>query len=280
MMVDDARLTVSACFQSDDARKINVAENCMKRGRAGQVRAPQDRAGQVCIDQKKANVTKVVMRRFMALAKIVPNPFAGITPYKLSTHHMWTEEELSAFEAHWPRGTMQRRAYDLLLETDQRVSDVSCMQAGDIKNGMVHVIQSKTGTELWLPAKVPGLPKRGHRITDTKGQPMNASALSALIKRAAEAAGLPPRLDASSVKNSFFTPRPVLALPRAALDAPPTGCARMRRLAESGATAKETAAVSGHKSLKEIERYSAAADQAMLAAAATKKLSGRSRKSV
>jgi hypothetical protein len=34
-----------------------------------------------------------------------------------------------------------------------------------------------------------------------------------------------------------------------------------RRLAEGGATSKEIASVSGHKSLKEVERYTAKADQ-------------------
>ena len=42
----------------------------------------------------------------------------------------------------------------------------------------------------------------------------------------------------------------------------------MRRLAECGATTKEIAAVSGHKTLKEVERYTEAADQARLARAA------------
>jgi hypothetical protein len=42
----------------------------------------------------------------------------------------------------------------------------------------------------------------------------------------------------------------------------------MRRLAERGATTKEIASVSGHKTLKEVERYTKAADQARLARAA------------
>jgi len=45
----------------------------------------------------------------------------------------------------------------------------------------------------------------------------------------------------------------------------------MRRLAESGKTTKQIASVSGHKTLKEVERYTAAADQARLARAAMAK---------
>jgi integrase len=46
----------------------------------------------------------------------------------------------------------------------------------------------------------------------------------------------------------------------------------LRRLAEHGGSAKEIAAVSGHKSLGEIERYTAAADQRKLSTAAMAKL--------
>jgi integrase len=50
--------------------------------------------------------------------------------------------------------------------------------------------------------------------------------------------------------------------------------AMMRRLAESGSSAKEIAAISGHRTLKEIERYTAAADQVRLSKAAMAKLRG------
>jgi hypothetical protein len=42
----------------------------------------------------------------------------------------------------------------------------------------------------------------------------------------------------------------------------------MRRLAEGGATSKEIAAISGHQTLKEIERYTEAADQRKLSKSA------------
>jgi integrase len=51
--------------------------------------------------------------------------------------------------------------------------------------------------------------------------------------------------------------------------------AAMRRLAEEDATAKQIASISGHKTLKEIERYTKAADQKKLARAAMDKLGAR-----
>ena len=46
----------------------------------------------------------------------------------------------------------------------------------------------------------------------------------------------------------------------------------LRRLAEHGGSAKEIAAISGHRSLTEVERYTAAADQRKLSTAAMAKL--------
>jgi hypothetical protein len=45
----------------------------------------------------------------------------------------------------------------------------------------------------------------------------------------------------------------------------------LRRLAEAGATEKQIAAWSGHETLREIERYTQAADQKRLAQDAMKK---------
>jgi len=47
-----------------------------------------------------------------------------------------------------------------------------------------------------------------------------------------------------------------------------------RRLAEAAATAHEIKAVTGHKTLAEVTRYTAAADQERLAQTAMEKVSG------
>jgi integrase len=48
--------------------------------------------------------------------------------------------------------------------------------------------------------------------------------------------------------------------------------ATARRLAEAGCTPHQIAAMTGHQSLKEVERYTRAADQRRLAAAAVVRL--------
>jgi integrase len=51
--------------------------------------------------------------------------------------------------------------------------------------------------------------------------------------------------------------------------------ATARRLAEAGCTPHQIASITGHQSLKEVERYTRAADQKRLAAAAVVRLGKR-----
>jgi site-specific recombinase XerD len=83
------------------------------------------------------------------------------------------------------------------------------------------------------------------------GRPIARAALTELVKRAAKEAGLPPHCLPHGLRK-----------------------AQMRRLAESGATVKEIASISGHKTLQEIERYTAAADQKLLSLRAMARLKG------
>jgi enterobacteria phage integrase len=83
--------------------------------------------------------------------------------------------------------------------------------------------------------------------SDTRGRSLQG--LSKVIERAARRAGLPAHCVAHGLRK-----------------------AALRRLAEAASTTKEIAAVSGHRSLSEIENYTAAADQVRLARAAVAKL--------
>ena len=64
---------------------------------------------------------------------------------------------------------------------------------------------------------------------------------------------------------------------RLAVAVAPTGCATLRTdgLAEAGCTPHEIAAITGHASLKEVIRYTEAADRKHLAAAAMDKVKAR-----
>ena len=210
-----------------------------------------------------ANLTKAVLSKVIAYAIEIgvrtDNPFAGLKPYRLVTYHTWTDAEIAQFERRWPLGTRERLAFALLLYTGQRGGDVVRMQRADITNGRIRVAQDKTrkGTtnELLIPIH-PALARAlqagpvvgmTHIITDARGKPLQR--LTKIMSAAVKTAGLPPRCVAHGLRK-----------------------AALRRLAEAGSTTKQIAAVSGHRSLSEIERYTARADQAGLAQAAISKL--------
>jgi enterobacteria phage integrase len=203
-----------------------------------------------------ANLTRAVLRRLFSYAIDLgmrrDNPFERVPKYKLGTHHTWTDAQLEAFEKRWLLGTRQRLAYALLLYTGQRVSDVVRMRRADIHKGAIHTVQLKTGAELYVaihPALDRALksgPSNGiYLIGDRVGRPIKRGTLSRLIRISAKAAGLPPDCVAHGLRK-----------------------AALRRLAEHGSTSKQIQAVSGHRSLSEIERYTRQADQQRLARAA------------
>jgi enterobacteria phage integrase len=210
-----------------------------------------------------ANLTRAAISQVMAYAVATgvraDNPFVGLERYRLGTHHTWTDAELAQFERHWPLGTRERLAFALLLYTAQRGGDVVKMVRNDIVEGYIRVAQDKarkgTTNELMIPIH-PALAralKAGpvvgmqHLITDARGRPLRG--LTRLIETAAERAALPSHCVAHGLRK-----------------------AALRRIAEHGGTTKEIAAVSGHRSLSEIEHYTRAADQVRLAMAAVAKL--------
>jgi site-specific recombinase XerD len=113
----------------------------------------------------------------------------------------------------------------------------------------------ETGTELSIPihpalaAALQAGPTNGMNLVgDQHGRQLSRYGLTALMKRAAAAAGLGPKCVPHGLRKAMT-----------------------RRLAEGGATAKEIASVSGHKSLRAIQRYTGTADQRQLSRAAMNK---------
>jgi site-specific recombinase XerD len=209
-----------------------------------------------------ANLTRKVLRRLLGHAVRAgyraDNPVTEIEAYRGGTRHTWTEQELAAYERRWPLGTRERLVYALLLYTGQRGGDVVKMRRSDISGGAIAIVQQKTGTPLSIPIH-PGLatamragPTNGlNLIGASNGQPFGRAALTELVKRAAKDASLPRHCLPHGLRK-----------------------AQMRRLAEHGATAKEIASISGHKTLREVERYTAAADQKLLSLRAIARLKG------
>jgi integrase len=207
-----------------------------------------------------ANLTTRIMRRVMEFAidqgVRTDNPFHRIKSYKIGTHHTWTEDELSAFEKRWPIGTRERLAYAVLLYTGQRGGDAVELLRSGLKAGTIDLVQQKTGA----PMKIAIHPELDHIIKatpangvyllgDSAGRKLTRQGITLLIRRAVKEARLPRRCVAHGLRKAI-----------------------LRRLAERGGTSKELQAVSGHRSLSEVERYTEMAQQARLNRRAMAKL--------
>ena len=81
------------------------------------------------------------------------DPTVGVRgpKFKSAGFYSWSEEDIAAFEAKHPIGSRARLAFALLLFTAQRRSDVIKMGRQHLRDGMLHVRQSKTGKPLAIP---------------------------------------------------------------------------------------------------------------------------------
>lgn len=186
------------------------------------------------------------------------DPTADADRYREGTHHTWTDDELRQFERRWPQGTRERTGYALALYTGQRRADLVAMTWHHInlKAGTVLVVQEKTGTELEIPlhrelrAVLESWPRvHMHVLGLADGRGTSAPSFGNQMADAIDEAGLPERCVLHGLRK-----------------------AAARRLAEAGCTAHQIMAITGHKSLKEVERYTVDAEQKKLAQASIRKL--------
>jgi integrase len=171
--------------------------------------------------------------------------------------HSWTEAEIEQFAHRHPIGTKPRLALALLLYLGQRRGDTVIMGRQHIRNNAIHVEQQKTGMVLDIPihdrlaAIIADTPNSNLPfLTTAFGKPFTSAGFGNWFREQCDAAGL-HHCSAHGLRK-----------------------AAARRLAEAGCTEHEIAAITGHASLKEVERYTATASRAKLAIAAMKKVVG------
>lgn len=197
------------------------------------------------------SLLRLLMRFAVETGMRRDDPTAGVRRVKVRTEgfHAWTEEEIAAFEAKWPLGTRERLALALLLYTGQRRGDVVRMGRQHVRNGAMEVRQGKTGARLSIPlhaalrAALDACPSDHLTFLVTQqGKPFTPAGFSNWFTDRARDAGLPKGCSPHGLRK-----------------------AAARRLAEAGCTPHQIAAVTGHRTLSEVQRYTKAADQERLA---------------
>ena len=180
------------------------------------------------------------------------DPTAGIARIKMPKtrgHHTWTDAEVDQYRAHWPLGTQQRLVMEFALETTSRRGEVVRLGPQHVQNGRIRIARTHGSRDVDNPltddlqAAIDAMPKAHLTyIVTAYGKPRSKYGLGNDFAKWATAAGLPARCRMHGLKKGG-----------------------MRRLAEDSATTHELMAVSGHRTLEMVERYTADADRLRLA---------------
>lgn len=180
--------------------------------------------------------------------------------HKAKGYETWTEEDIAKYRSHWPDGTPQRTAFEILLYTGLRRADVVRLGRQHIQSGRIVFKTKKSGetVELNIPIhnefrKLIASITHGHLnfIVTGQGAARSEKAFTNWIIEAATKAQLPPHRSPHGLRKASF-----------------------RRLAEAGCSASEIMSITGHKNLAEVELYVRAADQKKMANAAMNKTYG------
>ena len=202
------------------------------------------------------NTVRALMQHTILQGWREGDPTHGVRPPKMAAggFRTWTEEEIATFEAAHPIGTRARLALGLLLYTAQRRSDVVRMGRQHLSENAICVRQVKTGREVWVPVHealasiLAGASANLTFLLTDQGKPYTAAGFGNWFRDQCRAAGL-YGCSAHGLRK-----------------------AAARRLAEAGCSTHEIAAITGHASLKEVARYTEAADRKRLAQSAMAKV--------
>lgn len=185
------------------------------------------------------------------------NPARGLKGYSKKTEgfHTWTDEEMDAFEARHSSGSKARLAYALLYYTASRRGDVVQLGRQHVKDGRIRFTQNKTHADMDIKI---------HRELMREIDAINHSELTFLITEY----GNP--FTAEGFGN-WFKDR--------CLEAGLQKCtahglrkAATKAVIEAGKTTAQAGGLTGHRTLAEIDHYSAKRDQAALADSAVEAL--------
>lgn len=205
------------------------------------------------------NLLKVLSVMFTFAVKndwVTENPTIGVDAPTVKTDGFitWSEEDITSFEKHHASGTRARLALRLLLYTAQRRGDVVRMghqHVGKDVNGnpTIRVRQNKTTTRLVIPMhpklraeiQASGAANNLTFILTNWGKPYGVKGFGNWFREVCDEAGL-HHLSAHGLRK-----------------------AAARRLAEAGCTPHQIQAITGHKSLAEVVRYTIAANQERMA---------------
>ena len=186
------------------------------------------------------------------------NPAAAVKylkPKNKDGVHAWTLGEIEKFEEHYPIGTKARLALALLLYTAQRRGDVIKLGRQMVRDGWLTFTQEKTGQRMEIPIVahlqeiIDASPTGDLTYIVTQfHKPFSSAGFGNWFRKRCDEAGL-SHCSAHGLRK-----------------------AAAAKMADSGCTTQEIMAITGHTSIKEVERYTRSADQKRRAGQAMQKI--------
>jgi len=216
------------------------------------------------------NTLRAMFRWALAEDRVPDDPTLGVTRPRIKStgYRTWSENDIEQYKRRHGLGTMPRLAIELLLATAARRGDVVKLGPQHVKDGIITFEQhKKEGYEEALliiplhpdffaalsampPDKVVRLAPATTFLTTSFGQPFRtAASFGNWFRQCCDEAELPRGFSAHGLRK-----------------------ATARRLAELGCSTHQIAAITGHATLAEVQRYTKAADRKRLAHEAIKKL--------
>ncbi len=190
-----------------------------------------------------------------SVVKIDPTQGIRVKRPKTEGFLPWSYEEILQFEAHWPLGTRERVAFDILLYTGLRRGDAARLGKQHVKNGVISIQTEKNGEWVYVP--ILDILKRTIEAGPTgdlayvatgKGGAMTKESFGNFFKDACRAAGIMDK-SAHGLRKAAAT-----------------------RAADNGATEAQLEAIFGWRGGKMAYKYTQASNRKRLAAEAMDKL--------
>ena len=203
-----------------------------------------EKAGKPAAANKRLKALKAVFRWASKVGLVSQDPTVGVEKlvYQTQGHATWSMEDVAAYRAKHPVGSQARLAMELMFYTACRREDAVRLGPQHIKNGRVRFVHAKNEVKNPSVVDIPHDKELAKLIEAT-----NTGAFTFLITKYGRS------FTAAGFGNRFKAWCREAGLPH--LSAHGLRKTRAVQLAEAGCTAHEIMAVTGHRSLSEIQRY-------------------------
>ena len=198
----------------------------------------------------------------MGLIEVDPTTGIKVKVKASDGHATWTDEQIAQFRARHPIGSKARLALELLLGVALRRGDGISLGRQHVKNGWLVYTQEKnkrrkpTTVETPLPAELvaaitacPSPPESLTFLVNEWGRPFSKKRFNTQFRVWCNEAGLPECCVPHGLRKGGS-----------------------KLMGDSGCTAHEIMAVTGHRTLREVQRYTEAYDRKTAAARAQRKV--------